>query len=145
MTMMLSHVIYAVYVYYIYSHEYCFASFGSKSPQLVINYFKINTLRIGTHIPIKLDAVLHLPLCPSFHALTSNLYLVSGLRPDCLVRRTLVSGALTVIPLYFSKSLSHALKRTSYVVTSPAALALSGLSQFRVTDGWLVSKTDLKF
>ena len=59
-----------------------------------------------------------------------------GVEGSCRVRLTKC--------LVFSLWLPDGLKYTSYTVTSPDSIEFIGLSQYRVREGWLVSKVCLR-
>ena len=56
----------------------------------------LHTHTWNTYVPV-VSNLLHLPSWPSFRALTSKSYVLSGWSPDSSVSRMLVMGALTVI------------------------------------------------
>ena len=114
------------------------------TPHVVsLSIFNYNISYTG-NVPMYMETLLHSPSHWSFWALTSNSYIVSGLRPFSLVRWTHVAGESTVT-LAFLNELPAGLKWISYVFTSTAVLTLLGLSQFRVREGMFVSRVDLRF
>ena len=96
------------------------------------------------YLPTNADTVLHSGLTSSLlQALTSKVYIVSGLSPDFLAMTVAVVDPFTIFSLQQPFSLS--LKRIWYFVTFPVCTALAGGSHFSVTEGLCESTVAIRF